>query len=54
MGINLDFLADTAHDGTDNGVLDDWKKIHRGAIRVLTLRELVNEGHLMPRASVKV
>jgi hypothetical protein len=41
MGINIDLVADTTYDGTDNGVLEEFAKYAPGAIPVLSLRDAV-------------
>jgi hypothetical protein len=43
MGISIDVIAETAHDNSDNGVLNDWVKLHPAAIRTLTVRDMVTK-----------
>ncbi len=46
MGITIDVIADTAlgdNKEFDNGVLQDWLKLHPGALRTLSLRDMINK-----------
>jgi hypothetical protein len=41
MGIRIVVIADTAYDNADNGFLDDQAKLHPGAIRSLSVSDMV-------------
>jgi hypothetical protein len=43
MSINIDVIADTTYEKTDNGFLDEQAKLYPGAIRSLTLSDMITK-----------